>query len=87
MGNGYISAALLARFDANATFPRLPFEPISKERYLEEMAAVEERRSDKGFHRALARHDRPDIELQGDAACTSAACLAAAERAEAEGKA
>ena len=87
MGNGYISAALLARFDDNATFPRLPFEPISKERYLEEMAAVEERRADKSFHRALARHDRPDIELQGDAACTSAACLAAAERAEAEGKA
>ena len=29
MGNGYISAALLARFDDNATFPRLPFEPIS----------------------------------------------------------
>ena len=27
-GEGYISAALLARFDANATFPRLPFEPI-----------------------------------------------------------
>ena len=27
---GYISAALLARFDAGATFPRLPFEPISE---------------------------------------------------------
>ena len=32
-GNGYISAALLARFDANETFPRLPFEPIDKETY------------------------------------------------------
>ena len=31
---GYISAALLARFSANATFPRLPFEPISKEEYI-----------------------------------------------------
>lgn len=30
---GYISAALLARFDANATFPRLPFEPIDEECY------------------------------------------------------
>jgi len=29
-GKGYISAALLARFDANATFPRLPFEPINQ---------------------------------------------------------
>jgi ribonucleotide reductase class II len=32
-GEGYISAALLARFDANATFPRLPFEPIDAETY------------------------------------------------------
>ncbi|MGB0873656.1 MAG: ribonucleoside-triphosphate reductase, adenosylcobalamin-dependent [Synechococcus sp.] len=87
MGNGYISAALLARFDDNATFPRLPFEPISKEQYQAEMAAVAGRCVDDSFHRALARHDRPDIELQGDAACTSAACVAAAERAEAEGKA
>ena len=30
---GYISAALLARFDANATFPRLPFEPIDSLTY------------------------------------------------------
>lgn len=85
MGNGYISAALLARFDDNATFPRLPFEPISKEQYEEETAAVQRRRVEQSFHRALSRHDRPDFELQGDAACTSAACLAAADRAEAEG--
>ncbi|MDA7986850.1 MAG: ribonucleoside-triphosphate reductase, adenosylcobalamin-dependent, partial [Synechococcus sp. H1_metabat_bins_2.tsv.006] len=32
-GKGYISAALLARFDANATFPRLPFEPINQADY------------------------------------------------------
>ena len=32
--NGYISLALLARFDANETFPRLPFEPISQETYI-----------------------------------------------------
>ena len=32
-GEGYISAALLARFDANATFPRLPFEPIDQATY------------------------------------------------------
>ena len=31
--DGYISLALLARFDANETFPRLPFEPITKEKY------------------------------------------------------
>jgi ribonucleotide reductase class II len=30
---GYISAALLARFDNLQTFPRLPFEPIDKATY------------------------------------------------------
>jgi len=33
--NGYISMALLARFDANETFPRLPFEPINEQTYKE----------------------------------------------------
>lgn len=41
---GYISAALLARFDAHETFPRLPFEPISKERYEQEVTAVARRK-------------------------------------------
>ena len=39
-GEGYISAALLARFDANATFPRLPFEPIDAATYEELQSAV-----------------------------------------------
>lgn len=30
---GYVSFALLARFDSLETFPRLPFEPISKKAY------------------------------------------------------
>ena len=88
MGNGYISAALLARFDANATFPRLPFEPISKEKYDELMVGVYIRRSQGGdgnFHRALSRHDSPEVELTTENACTSAACLAQAEKAEREG--
>lgn len=86
MGNGYISAALLARFDANATFPRLPFEPISKQTYHDLMAEVLERRTDGDFHHALARHDSSDIELTSEAACTSAACIAQADKAESEGK-
>jgi ribonucleotide reductase class II len=40
-GDGYISAALLARFDANATFPRLPFEPIDAATYHRLSAEVE----------------------------------------------
>ena len=43
-GEGYISAALLARFDANATFPRLPFEPIDAETYERMQSDVMQRR-------------------------------------------
>lgn len=78
MGKGYISAALLARFDANATFPRLPFEPIDRDEYLAQQQAVVARRKDDNFHRALARYDRPDVELKGAAGCDSDKCLAEA---------
>lgn len=81
MDEGYISAALLARFDANATFPRLPFEPIDRDTYWKLQGEIEARRTDANFHRALARHDRPDVELRGAAGCDSDKCLAtAAER-------
>ena len=84
MGKGYISAALLARFDANATFPRLPFEPITKEQYDTEMGNVQRRQKDANFHRALARYDSPEVELTSENACTSAACLAQADKADRE---
>ena len=86
MGTGYISAALLARFDVTGgTFPRLPFEPISKEVY-DEMV---ERSAIKGeacrdFHQALRRHDNLDFETVTDGGCTSAACIAQAEKVERE---
>ena len=88
MGQGYISAALLARFDIDGgTFPRLPFEPIDKETYYELKERVAIRGMDcHGFHAALAKHDSPDFELESSSACTSAACIAQAERAELEGK-
>ena len=88
MGNGYISAALLARFDANATFPRLPFEPISKETYDEmvERVAIKGERC-PSFQYALQLNDSKDLELvAASGACTSAACIAAADKAEREGK-
>ncbi len=71
---GYISAALLARFDANETFPRLPFEPISKQRYDAEVAAVAQRRRIHDFHAALSRYTQP-IEEAGPAGCDSDKCL------------
>ena len=55
---GYISAALLARFDAaSSTFPRLPFEPISKAKYEQLIAEVEARSSGKTFAESFLQHD------------------------------
>jgi ribonucleotide reductase class II len=74
-GDGYISAALLARFDANATFPRLPFEPIDKATYeqLHEEVAVRRRTTD--FFEALARYDGGELIEAGPAGCDSDKCL------------
>ncbi len=72
---GYISAALLARFDANATFPRLPFEPISKAVYDQLHAAVLTRRREEDFFTALQRHDYGLQEEVGPMACDSDKCL------------
>ena len=83
-GEGYISAALLARFDANATFPRLPFEPIDQATYEEMIERVAIRGEGcVSFHKALADND-DDRELSTSAACTSAACIAAADKVERE---
>ena len=85
---GYISAALLARFDANETFPRLPFEPIDKYRYQTEMKWVHARRKAFGENltvlELLAKYDNADYELKGAAGCDSDKCLS--EEAKAAGK-
>jgi ribonucleotide reductase class II len=76
---GYISAALLARFDANETFPRLPFEPITKDQYERRMAAVLAARSnlpeDVSVLDLLKQYDNAAYELKGAAGCDSAKCL------------
>jgi ribonucleotide reductase class II len=77
-----VSAALLARFHSGATFPRLPFEPVSLEEYDAAMAGVEGRRKVATFADALAKHDSAEVELSPEAACSSVACIAAADRAE-----
>ena len=74
---GYISAALLARFDAGATFPRLPFEPISKEEYLELQAEIGVRRRNGDFFESLNRHDNGELIEAGPAPCDSDKCLIA----------
>ena len=72
---GYISAALLARFDDHQTFPRLPFEPISKQRYEQLMQAVEKRCQNDDFHEALSRYDFGELIEAGPAGCDSDKCM------------
>lgn len=81
-GEGYISAALLARFDANATFPRLPFEPIDHATYARLQAEVAARRRTSDFFEALQRYDRGEIVEAGPAGCDSDKCLLPAAPAQ-----
>jgi ribonucleotide reductase, class II len=72
---GYISAALLARFDDLQTFPRLPFEPIAKAQYDQMVQEVVARRRIQDFHEALSRYDLGDLVEAGPAGCDSDKCL------------
>lgn len=86
---GYISAALLARFDANATFPRLPFEPIDRDTYekmneevmnYRKAAKVIHQKDDLNFLTVLGSYDRSSFELKGAAGCDSDKCLSSATK-------
>jgi ribonucleotide reductase, class II len=75
---GYISAALLARFDANETFPRLPFEPIDREKFEHLQSEVRQRHSANGgleFSEYLRRHDTGQLVEAGPAGCDGDKCL------------
>lgn len=72
---GYISAALLARFDDHQTFPRLPFEPVTKQQYEHLMQQVKTRCQTNDFHTALSRYDSRESTEAGPAGCDSDKCL------------
>lgn len=79
---GYISAALLARFEDFQTFPRMPFEPISRERYIKEVDLVYKRRKEisnnKKFKEILDSYDlisTNKVEGLGGISCDSDKCL------------
>lgn len=73
---GYISAALLARFDDLQSFPRLPFEPIDQDTYDRLHAEVLARRKIDCFHEALAQYDDGLMDFNaGPAPCDSDKCL------------
>ncbi|MEL6249464.1 MAG: ribonucleoside-triphosphate reductase, adenosylcobalamin-dependent [Cyanobacteria bacterium J06648_16] len=79
---GYISAALLARFDDLQTFPRLPFEPISKAQFEAMNREVRERRGTENFHTALELYDAGEMLEAGPAGCDSDKCLMPEEKPE-----
>jgi len=70
---GYISAALLARFDA--PFPRLPFEKIDRETYLRLQQDVQTRQRTTDFYAALSRYDQGFSLTEGPAGCDSDKCM------------
>jgi ribonucleotide reductase class II len=71
---GYISAALLARFDENQTFPRLPFEAIDKATYERLASEVKERQQIADFDEALALYDNGKEYSPEVKACEGAKC-------------
>lgn len=70
---GYISAALLARFDA--PFPRLPFEKIDKTTFDRLQAEVKTRQHTDDFYGALSRYDSGFNLAEGPAGCDSDKCM------------
>jgi len=71
---GYVSAALLARFDA--PFPRLPFEKIDQTTYQRLSQEVLQRRRQENFLSALLSHDaQPTLVAEGPAGCDAMGCL------------
>ncbi len=70
---GYISAALLARFDA--PFPRLPFEKIDQPTYLQLQQEVRQRQRISDFYLALSQYDQGFSLAEGPAGCDSDKCM------------
>ena len=74
---GYISAALLAKFESLETFPRLPFEPISHEKYLAELEGVKQRQISDDFLALVNQYSTGESSASesGPAGCDSDKCL------------
>lgn len=72
---GYVSAALLGRFDDHQSYPRLPFEPIDRATYYELLDQVESNRSVDSFHEALKQYDIGEMEESGPSGCDSDKCI------------
>lgn len=73
LDRGYISMAILAR--NFMTFPRMPFEPVSRDRYEELQSLVLSRRKTNDFL-SLVNTYQEETEWSDTAACSSEACEA-----------
>lgn len=72
----YFSTALLSRFDSFESFPRLPFEPVSQEKYGELTAGVLSRRKSEDFYALMSQYQK-GVEFEddrGSVACESEVC-------------
>ena len=70
---GYISSALLPRFDA--PFPRLPFEKISKDEYNKMKSEVEQRRNNNKTFQELVNYYIENTETIPESACEGMSCI------------
>ncbi len=70
---GYVSAALLARFDA--PFPRLPFEKIDKATHDRLCQEVAQRKYTDDFAGAVVKYDLGLLGVEGPAGCDAMGCL------------
>lgn len=70
---GYISAALLARF--NSPFPRMPFEKIDKSTYEQLQSEVLSRRKGDDFLTLLRQYDSGYMQVEGPSGCDSDKCM------------
>jgi ribonucleotide reductase class II len=72
---GYISCAILARSKGNLSFPRLPFEPVSKEEYQKLQDAVAARRKSEDFMELFHSYNVAKVERgPEDSACSGVLC-------------
>ena len=74
---GYVSVAMMPKFESLETFPRLPFEPISHEKYLAELEGVKQRQISDDFLALVNKYSTGESSAseQGPAGCDSDKCL------------
>lgn len=71
---GYVGVALLARFDNLETFPRLPFEPVTLEKYKQLVEEVKSKSNRQSFESNLAFYDQGMEEEAGLGGCDGGKC-------------